>query len=105
MHSIRGHNYISCMPKFYKHIDTEKEGAYLFHCPGCGYGHGIRFRGPEPYWIVTGVEEDKPTVSPSVLATGQIRCHSYIRNGMVEFQADCGHGLAGQTVELPDFHY
>ena len=31
-------------------------------------------------------------------------CHSFIENGHIRFLADCTHKLAGQTVELRDFH-
>lgn len=30
------------------------------------------------------------------------RCHSFVRDGKIEFLSDCTHALAGQTVELPD---
>lgn len=30
------------------------------------------------------------------------RCHSIVRAGRIEFQPDCTHALAGQTVDLPD---
>lgn len=29
-------------------------------------------------------------------------CHSFIREGRIEFLTDCTHPLAGQTVDLPD---
>ncbi|MHB1057244.1 MAG: DUF6527 family protein [Rhodanobacter sp.] len=29
-------------------------------------------------------------------------CHSFIRNGRIEFLGDCTHDLAGQIVDLPD---
>lgn len=29
-------------------------------------------------------------------------CHTFIRAGMVQFLSDCTHGLAGQTLPLPD---
>lgn len=29
-------------------------------------------------------------------------CHSFVRNGRIQFLGDCTHDLAGQTVELPD---
>jgi hypothetical protein len=64
----------------------------------------VKFKGPHA-WTVSGVEEDRPTVSPSILATGQRRCHSFVRDGMIEFLADSEHELAGKTVELPDFHF
>ena len=28
-------------------------------------------------------------------------CHSFVRNGRIEFLGDCTHGLAGKTVDLP----
>jgi len=31
------------------------------------------------------------------------RCHSFVRDGRIEFLSDCTHALAGQTVDLPDF--
>ncbi len=29
-------------------------------------------------------------------------CHSFVRDGRVEFLSDCTHALAGQTVDLPE---
>lgn len=29
-------------------------------------------------------------------------CHSWVRDGMIEFLGDCTHALAGQTVPLPE---
>ena len=31
-----------------------------------------------------------------------MRCHTFVRGGMVEFLPDCTHDLAGQTLPLPD---
>ena len=54
---------------------------------------------------------DKPTLSPSVLVTGQFwvngvkderRCHSFVRDGRIQFLDDCTHSLAGKTVDLPE---
>jgi hypothetical protein len=52
---------------------------------------------------------NKPTLSPSILArwdTGPEHtrhvCHSFVRNGRIEFLGDCTHALAGQTVDLKD---
>lgn len=28
-------------------------------------------------------------------------CHSFIRDGQIQFLSDCTHALAGQTVPLP----
>ena len=29
-------------------------------------------------------------------------CHSFVRDGRIEFLSDCTHALAGQTVDLPE---
>lgn len=53
-------------------------------------------------------DTEKPTISPSIKTTTydgdqpDIVCHSFVRNGMVEFCSDCTHELAGQKVELLD---
>ena len=30
-------------------------------------------------------------------------CHSFVRDGRIQFLGDCTHALAGQTVDLPDY--
>lgn len=30
------------------------------------------------------------------------RCHSFVKDGKIQFLSDCSHSLAGQTVELPE---
>lgn len=30
-------------------------------------------------------------------------CHSFVRNGVIEFLSDCTHALKGQHVPLPDW--
>jgi hypothetical protein len=30
------------------------------------------------------------------------RCHSFVRDGRIEFCSDSGHSLSGQTVDLPE---
>lgn len=85
-------------------------GTYIFDCPGCGFGHRINTNHGtgEPVW---GFNKDlnNPTVSPSILVTYPYgekrenrRCHSYVRNGKIEFLGDCTHELRNQTVELPE---
>jgi hypothetical protein len=32
----------------------------------------------------------------------EVRCHSFVRAGMIEFLSDCTHELAGKTVPIPD---
>jgi Family of unknown function (DUF6527) len=48
---------------------------------------------------------ESPTVSPSILvkaSRGQEICHTYIKNGCIEFLADCTHELKGKTVPMED---
>jgi hypothetical protein len=93
------------MAKFHK-IENETEGLYVFHCPGCNYGHHVKYKGSGPIWQVSGVEEDKPTVTPSILvwqSRPNVRCHSFIKDGNIQFLDNCHHVLKGQTVEIPDF--
>jgi hypothetical protein len=33
--------------------------------------------------------------------TSRPRCHSWVKNGEIQFLSDCDHALAGQTVPLP----
>ncbi len=90
-----------------KKLYHEGEGVYLFNCPGCKCGHQIQTTVPHEngsVWNFNG-DEEKPTFSPSYLikyADGQI-CHSYIKDGRIEFISDCTHDLKGQTVDLPDW--
>lgn len=82
----------------------------LIECPACGCAHGFTIEGPHA-WKWNG-SVDLPTFSPSMLATwtdhpdGKTpvdrRCHSFVRDGRIQFLADCTHDLAGQTVDLPD---
>lgn len=100
------------MPKvvpYYDHSRT-KINLWVFHCPGCGYDHGLWIRqcleGGNPQWSFNG-DVDKPTFSPSLLVyvddtRKESQCHSFIRDGMIQFLDDCKHELAGQTVEIPD---
>ena len=89
-----------------------------FWCPGCDDLHMV-----SDAWQVTGSGETL-TISPSVLVyerhklinedlewdaliapenkTTTPRCHSFVRNGHIEFLSDCTHKLAGQTVRLAD---
>ena len=82
-----------------------KEGTdeYHFHCPGCGYSHWFRTKGPKPCWTWNG-DMDKPTLSPSLLVRGKYRCHSFVKNGMIQFLNDSDHKLAGATVPLKKDH-
>jgi hypothetical protein len=98
------------MAKFHKYKHSETQRGYLFHCPGCkdSFGHFVLTTGKGPIWEVSKVVDDKPTVMPSIRvrsrnAEGETICHSFIKDGKIQFLNDCTHELAGQTVELPDF--
>lgn len=97
---------------------------FMFWCPGCEDTHIVGNQ-----WIFDG-NYDSPTISPSLLVTSGHyiaehqagrpcwctyyaenpdkpkvfkceRCHSFIRNGMIEFLSDCTHALAGKVVPIP----
>lgn len=84
----------------------------FFRCPGCKTAHRVQHGSDTgPNWNWNG-DPVKPTFSPSVLVTyngadagdGEAPpavCHSFVREGRIEFLTDCTHELAGQTVDLP----
>lgn len=88
--------------KFKKCTHGHLGEVFMFHCPGCGYCHWVREHG-RPSWNISGVEIDSPTVSPSILVRGKYRCHSFVREGRIQFLSDCTHSLAGKTMDIPDF--
>jgi len=74
----------------------------MFHCPGCKCAHGVVTEGnQQPVWSWNG-DMKRPTFSPSVLVLGGEagRCHLFVREGRLQFLADCHHELAGQTVDM-----
>ena len=99
------------------------EGA-TFWCPGCKDMHHVTKQ-----W---GIDFASVTLEPSVLVTtghyapqynqgddcwctynakhpdrpshyACYRCHSFVRNGMIQFLGDCTHELANKTVKLQPF--
>lgn len=101
---------ILSMPKLKSYGEHKASGGELlvFHCPGCKYDHAINVNGREgyhPQWTWNG-SLDTPTFSPSLLVnqhSAPHRCHSFIKDGRVEFLSDCHHELRGQTVEMPEY--
>lgn len=116
-----------------KKLRSAEGGRLLFWCPGCDGAHQVQVGEPplrgRAGWDFNG-DYDRPTFSPSVLvrtghyAPGQEGkdcwctyeqrlgktapfkcsvCHSFVRDGQIQFLGDCTHALAGQTVPLPDF--
>lgn len=95
------------MQKLTEVIRNNKTVAYRFHCKGCGFSH-IIYTDKEVsniVWQFNGNLE-KPTFKPSLLVyipdDDGLRCHSFIRNGNIEYLNDCTHDLKGQTIELDD---
>jgi hypothetical protein len=77
----------------------------IFWCPGCEQAHGPKIEGDAPWtW---NSDREKPTISPSILVTyhDDRRCHSFVREGNIEFLSDCTHKLSGKTVPLPPWPY
>lgn len=93
-----------------KKVWESRDGMFCFDCPACGYGHcwytkdGPIVNGVMQNWTFNG-DLDSPTIMPSlnVNATDpKHRCHSWIKNGTIEFLSDCFHAMKGQTVEIPN---
>lgn len=82
--------------------------THLFHCPGCGTGHGFNVVSGTGYPVWTYNNDPiRPTIRASILVrwptqNGMHICHSFITDGQIDFLSDSTHALAGQTVELPD---
>lgn len=93
-------------------VEITSDGNALFDCPGCGFLHVVYLTTPgRPHWSFNG-DREKPTFSPSILVhwtehplTDPVNkiCHSFVREGKIEFCADSTHSLAGQTVDLPEY--
>ncbi len=97
------------MSKIRKVPVSETMHQYNFICPGCNEEHAFN-----DTWEFNQ-DFDRPTISPSFLTHGgrfkqgmpydteMFRCHSFIKDGMIEFLGDCTHELKNKTVELPDY--
>ena len=94
-----------------KRVDRYKAGdgnpGIGFDCPGCGVLHVVPVEGPRA-WGFNGSLE-RPTLTPSLLVRwtmGEERrehvCHSFVRDGRIQFLTDCTHARAGQTVDLSE---
>jgi Family of unknown function (DUF6527) len=81
-----------------------KHYCWSFRCPACGWPHQCDNR-----WTFNG-DFEKPTFTGSVLVTGYegdpsnvTRCHSFVKEGRIEYLGDCTHTMAGQTADIPDY--
>lgn len=92
-------------------------GKVYYRCPGCDSSHAVAVGPPyeeEKWWEWTGGEE-APTFSPSVLSRLSLWdpetekysvrrvCHHWVKGGRIHYLPDCTHGMAGKTVEIPEF--
>ena len=88
--------------------------GYYFRCPGCKCRHLVYTKEQTPggsKWVFNGNVET-PTFSPSILVNKKGECyvpqfptcHSFIREGKIEFLSDCTHALAGKIIDLPDLN-
>jgi len=93
----------------------QKEGdvirtVHCYWCPGCDSLHCIAIlpdrQSNGAGWSFTGTLEC-PTYAPSQLTKWKGKddkefvCHTYIREGNIEFLNDCTHALKEKTVPLP----
>lgn len=106
------------MPKAAPIVENGKTIGHMIFCPACGCGHGFynASAGKASKWTFNG-DCENPTFSPSMLVKvgpyptvnkddpmcGKTTiCHSFVRNGQIQYLNDCTHALAGQTIDLPD---
>lgn len=92
--------------KLLEHIYEGKKyhhDQYEYFCPGCGYTHvfALKTEGGHHTW---NNDYNKPTVAPSLVYNfrPESMCHSFIKDGAIQYLPDCTHQLRGETVELPD---
>lgn len=95
-------------------VKTLTGGGQTFWCPGCKGTHSVNRNADRPRWSYNG-DSESPTFSPSILVTCRWSqhddtwkddvCHSFVKDGRIQFLGDCTHELAGQTVDIPDWPY
>ena len=87
--------------------------AYLlFFCAGCKEPHFFRLRADPlepgaPVWSWNG-SRTAPSCEPSLVnnavkpdGTKVVRCHLFLRDGVVEFLGDCAHAVRGKVPLAP----
>ena len=88
--------------RFVTNSDNSVRTPYVF-CPACKTVHLFDDR-----WTFNG-DLQKPTFNPSMLVHEvknekywQPRCHSFVREGQIQYLGDCTHDMKGQTIDLPE---
>ena len=81
--------------------------GYSFWCEGCEGYHGVHvYSKNEKTGAQWKFNENliKPTFTPSLhIKFDDVVCHSFVRNGEIQYLNDCTHKLKGKTVPLiPD---
>jgi hypothetical protein len=84
---------------------------FIFWCPGCKCAHGVwtsRKNSMNAIWTFNG-NMDSPTFAPSILIKHnfvggkETCCHTFVRDGKIEFLGDCTHEFAGKTIPMEAF--
>jgi hypothetical protein len=87
------------------------EGRFAFFCPACECLHSICTKlapgGGNPVWQFDG-NMIAPTINPSIRVRWNQKeieycCHSFVRNGFIEFCGDCTHSMKNLRVPLQPF--
>lgn len=77
----------------------------LFMCPGCKCPHHVRVAGHGPIWEWNG-STILPTFSPEITFSAHTpskRCRFVIKDGTIQFLADCHHEFSERLFVLPDW--
>lgn len=79
-----------------------------FYCDGCKCDHAFTVTVPKEEKFVPWTwnnDVNKPTFNPSLLVNGSepdFRCHSFVKEGKIQYLGDCFHSLKNQTIELSE---
>lgn len=97
------------MPKVKPYKFEDGRQGFAIECPACKGQHQLDGR-----WTFNG-DWEKPTFTPSLHYRcntsdmkdyrpdcGSTVCHSFIRDGYIDYLNDCTHSMAGQVVPLPE---
>jgi len=79
---------------------------YIYNCPGCGYTHAFALKKDGGHHDFN-MDLNNPTVTPSLVHnfTPGRKCHSFITSGLIHFENDCDHELAGKkNIELSEIN-
>ena len=83
---------------------VKRDGIFLvFFCEGCEDTHIVNVETSERLNNPWGWNKrlDLPTVTPSVrVRKGTMLCHSFVRDGRIQYLPDCTHDYRGKEVNL-----